>query len=170
MSILRIIYENNGVWIYLNSLYIFKPQLTFIRFVNSVAGIVDTDGFHWKEQKQFAMATLKQLSMKKTTTEQMIQEELTEVLKYINEYYNGKPFDPNFVISASITNIMLRVVFGTRHEYSDNDFADVMVNISQGIRMITSVGIVNHMPVTRFLPRFSARIRNLVHCRQNSYR
>eukprot|EP00062_Callorhinchus_milii_P017928 gi/632970848/ref/XP_007901875.1/ PREDICTED: cytochrome P450 2J2 isoform X1 [Callorhinchus milii] len=88
-------------------------------------GIFSSTGQVWKEQRKFAVTTLRNFGVGKKSLEGKILQEI----KYLNGVFEdekGQPFDPHYKINVAVTNIISSIVFGERYEYSDSKFQDLL--------------------------------------------
>uniref|UniRef100_A0A665UCJ1 Cytochrome P450 2J6-like n=1 Tax=Echeneis naucrates TaxID=173247 RepID=A0A665UCJ1_ECHNA len=84
-------------------------------------GIIFTNGHLWKEQRRFALFTLKYFGVGKRSLESSI---LNEFIYLSKEFANekGKPFNPHYIINKAVSNIICSLVFGQRFDYCDEKF------------------------------------------------
>uniref|UniRef100_A0A665TEK8 Cytochrome P450 2J6-like n=1 Tax=Echeneis naucrates TaxID=173247 RepID=A0A665TEK8_ECHNA len=83
--------------------------------------IIFTNGHSWKEQRRFALFTLKYFGVGKRSLESSI---LNEFIYLSKEFANekGKPFNPHYIINKAVSNIICSLVFGQRFDYCDEKF------------------------------------------------
>ncbi|XP_030012452.1 cytochrome P450 2J2-like [Sphaeramia orbicularis] len=101
-------------------------------------GVVFSNGNTWKQQRRFALSTLKYFGFGKKSLEPVILEEFTYVAKEISAY-KGKPFNPHLIVNNTVANIICLLVFGHRFEYGDEQFKKLMKLFEQSFEAQVSV-------------------------------
>uniref|UniRef100_A0A672Z3Q6 Uncharacterized protein n=1 Tax=Sphaeramia orbicularis TaxID=375764 RepID=A0A672Z3Q6_9TELE len=84
-------------------------------------GLLFTNGNTWREQRRFALFTLRNFGLGKKSLEPVILDEFTHCAQEITGY-KGKPFYPHLIINNAVSNIICSLVFGHRFEYDDEKF------------------------------------------------
>ncbi|XP_036376776.1 cytochrome P450 2J2-like [Megalops cyprinoides] len=109
-----------------------RPSVPLFTDINKNNGLVGSNGYMWKQQRRFALMTLKNFGVGKRSLESSIQVEC----KWLNEAIGneqGRPFDPQFIVNNAVSNIICCLVFGDRFEYSDEHFQSLLRLINEAI-------------------------------------
>ncbi|KAL2089548.1 hypothetical protein ACEWY4_014236 [Coilia grayii] len=88
-------------------------------------GIISSSGSIWKHQRRFALSTLKYFGVGKKTLEHSIQQE-SQWLCDALQTERGLPFNPHYVLTNAVANIICTLVFGHRFDYNDHHFQDML--------------------------------------------
>ncbi|PZC75879.1 hypothetical protein B5X24_HaOG200009 [Helicoverpa armigera] len=121
---------------------------------NKNMGITFANGEIWKQHRQFAVKNLKHVGYGKTVMEREIQNELSRILKYIEEY-NSKPINLVNLLSESVVNVLWKYVAGERIE---EDKLKRLLDLFRQRGKVFSVagGMLNQIPWCRFfVPKLS---------------
>lgn len=117
-------------------------------------GLIMSSGQLWKEQRRFALMTLRNFGLGKKSLEERIQEEarhLTEAM----EKEGGQPFDAHFKINNAVSNIICSITFGERFEYHDGQFQELLKLFDEVMYLEASMlcQLYNIFPwIMKFLP------------------
>uniref|UniRef100_A0A3B4ZCU0 Uncharacterized protein n=1 Tax=Stegastes partitus TaxID=144197 RepID=A0A3B4ZCU0_9TELE len=95
-------------------------------------------GHNWRQQRRFALSTLKYFGIGKKSLEPVILDEFTHCAEEFRSF-KGKPFDPHLVTNNVVSNIMSSLVFGHRFEYSDEKFQNLLAMFDYGFRVQASI-------------------------------
>ncbi|XP_051802856.1 cytochrome P450 2J6-like isoform X5 [Acanthochromis polyacanthus] len=93
-------------------------------------GVITTSGHIWRQQRRFALSTLKYFGFGKKSLEPVILEEFTHCAEEFRSF-KGKPFNPRVTMMNVTANIICSLVFGHRFEYNDEKFRKLMWNIGE---------------------------------------
>uniref|UniRef100_A0A8C3SG64 Cytochrome P450 n=1 Tax=Chelydra serpentina TaxID=8475 RepID=A0A8C3SG64_CHESE len=78
-------------------------------------------GHAWKEQRRFALSTLRNFGMGKKSLEQRVTEEAGFLCSAIRSE-KGRPFDPHFLINNAVSNVICSLIYGERFDYDNKKF------------------------------------------------
>ncbi|XP_049735378.1 cytochrome P450 2J2-like isoform X2 [Elephas maximus indicus] len=105
--------------------FVSRPKTPIRERVFKNQGLVMSNGQEWKEQRRFALMTLRNFGLGKKRLEERIQEEAHHLVEAIEEE-KGQPFDPHFKINNAVSNIICSIIFGERFEYQDGQFQELL--------------------------------------------
>ncbi|XP_040298473.1 cytochrome P450 2B11-like [Bufo bufo] len=114
-----------------------RGRMPLSEFVVKGYGITNSNGERWKEMRRFALATLRNFGMGKRSIEERIQEEAQFLVENVSKT-EGKMFDPTFILSSAVSNIICSIVFGKRFSYTDEHFLSLLKNINGALQFMTS--------------------------------
>ncbi|XP_055992935.1 cytochrome P450 2F5 [Sorex fumeus] len=100
-------------------------------------GIAFSNGDRWKALRRFSVQILRNFGMGKRSIEERILEEGSFLLEELRKT-NGEPFDPTFVLSRSVSNIICSVLFGSRFEYHDERLLTIIRLINDNFQIMSS--------------------------------
>ncbi|XP_054458236.1 cytochrome P450 2J2-like [Anoplopoma fimbria] len=115
-----------------------RPELPLVQEAFHGLGVIFSNGNTWKQQRHFALSTLKYFGFGKKSLEPVILEEFTYCAKDFNSY-KGKPFDPHLIINNAVSNVICSLVFGHRFEYGDEKFRKLISWFDKGIEIEASI-------------------------------
>ncbi|KAL2089587.1 hypothetical protein ACEWY4_014275 [Coilia grayii] len=107
-----------------------RPSLPIIADIVGDKGLVASSGYAWKQQRRFALHTLRNFGLGKRSLEPSILQEC----RYLNEALvneQGKSFDAQWLINNAVSNIISVLVFGDRFEYTNDDFQSLLKDINE---------------------------------------
>ncbi|KAI1236394.1 hypothetical protein IHE44_0001686 [Lamprotornis superbus] len=99
--------------------------------------IIFSNNEPWLHVRRFSLTTLRNFGMGKRSIEERIQEESEYLLEEINKT-KGAPFDPTFMLSCTVSNVICSIVFGKRYDYKDKKFLALMNNMNNIFAMTSS--------------------------------
>ncbi|XP_061894786.1 uncharacterized protein LOC133644382 [Entelurus aequoreus] len=100
-------------------------------------GIVMSNGYLWKNQRKFANTHLRNFGGGHRSLENYIEAECHFIREAFKEE-QGKPFDPMYIITNAVSNIISSVLFGRRFEYSDGTFRKFLELDNEAIALATA--------------------------------
>ncbi|XP_053257742.1 cytochrome P450 2A13-like [Podarcis raffonei] len=117
-------------------------------------GVAFSNGERAKQLRRFSIMTLRNFGMGKRSVEERILEETHFLLESLRETKSA-PFDPTYVLSRSVSNVISSIAFGNRFEYEDKEFL-FLLSTSLEIFQFTATswgqlydmfsGIMQHLP------------------------
>ncbi|KAM9384581.1 cytochrome P450 2J6-like [Pholidichthys leucotaenia] len=131
-----------------------RPRLPLREERTHGLGIILSSGLIWKQQRRFALSTLKYFGFGKRSLEPVIVDEFTHCAKDFRNY-KGKPFNPHITLHNAVSNIICSLVFGHRFEYGDKKFIKLMQLLGQSIQIQGSIWaqLYNSFPqLMKYLP------------------
>ncbi|KAL6483909.1 hypothetical protein MHYP_G00087820 [Metynnis hypsauchen] len=131
-----------------------RPFIPIIHWITNGYGILAvTYGHAWKQQRRFALHTLRNFGLGKKSIEERVAEEAQYLLREMLKQ-EGKAFDPIHPFMNAVSNIICSVVFGDRFEYDNKRFAQLLEFLNENVRLAGSpVGqIFNLVPFIKHFP------------------
>ncbi|XP_078596583.1 cytochrome P450 2J6-like [Branchiostoma floridae x Branchiostoma japonicum] len=108
---------------------VFSGRPTHLAVVNKISNnkgiVLLPSGPLWKEQRKFALTTLRSFGFGKRSLEVQISEESAELCEQIRNM-GGEPFNITRLLQKAATNIISSLVFARRFEYDDPRFLQLM--------------------------------------------
>ncbi|XP_049984967.1 cytochrome P450 2A9 [Alexandromys fortis] len=100
-------------------------------------GVTFSSGERAKQLRRFAITTLRDFGVGKRGVEERIQEEAAYLVKML-QGTGGKPIDPTYYLSKSVSNVINSIVFGDRFDYEDEEFLSLLHMMGQINRFAAS--------------------------------
>ncbi|XP_062996482.1 cytochrome P450 2G1-like isoform X1 [Elgaria multicarinata webbii] len=100
-------------------------------------GIAFANGERWKQLRRFTLSTLRNFGMGKRSIEERIQEEAQFLVEEFRKTH-GSAFDPTFILSRSVSNVICSTVFGQRFDYEDKDFLSLLTKINENFVLMSA--------------------------------
>ncbi|XP_062871979.1 cytochrome P450 2B4-like [Trichomycterus rosablanca] len=131
-----------------------RPSMPIVEWITSGYGIVMvTYGHMWKQQRRFALHTLRNFGLGKKSAEERVSEEAQHLIREILKQ-EGKAFNPIYLTMNAVSNIICSIVFGDRFEYDDQRFAKLLKILNEHMVLSGSplALMINMFPFTMNLP------------------
>ncbi|KAL1278819.1 hypothetical protein QQF64_025492 [Cirrhinus molitorella] len=138
------------------------------RIMNDEHGIIFSNGENWKEMRRFALSNLRDFGMGKRGSEEKIIEEI-QYLKGEFDKFEGKAFDTTQPVNYAVSNIISSIVYGSRFEYTDPRFTEMVDRANENVRVGGSISmwVYNIFPwLGPFLKNKRIIVKNMVQNRQ----
>ncbi|XP_061414861.1 cytochrome P450 2D15-like [Lethenteron reissneri] len=130
-----------------------RPYIPLMEIMKQNLGIVGAPyGEAWKRQRRFTLSTLRNFGFGRKTIEERILTEAKVLMETFKQ--EATAFDPHFNINNAVSNIICSLVFGSRFDYVDQDFQELLHLIEENLVLQGGLlgQICNIFPVLCKLP------------------
>ncbi|KAK2846644.1 hypothetical protein Q5P01_009643 [Channa striata] len=114
-----------------------RGQIPILLKVTRGYGLVISNGERWRQLRRFTLTTLRDFGMGRKVMEEWIQEESKHMRTYMDTF-KAKPFDPTFLLSCTVSNVICCLVFGQRFSYEDKRFLRLLTIVSEVLKFGSS--------------------------------
>ncbi|XP_040823111.1 cytochrome P450 2U1 isoform X1 [Ochotona curzoniae] len=112
-----------------------RPRVPLISIMTKEKGVVFAHyGPVWKQQRKFSHSTLRHFGLGKLSLEPKIIEEFEYVKEEIQKH-GESPFNPFFIISSAVSNVICSLCFGQRFDYTNSEFKKMLDFMSRGLEI-----------------------------------
>ncbi|XP_062987896.1 cytochrome P450 2J5-like [Elgaria multicarinata webbii] len=115
-----------------------RPPTPFLKAIGRERGLIFSNGHTWKQQRRFAVVTMRKLGLGKKGMEHQIQKEAQQLVETFARA-NGQPLDPSLPILNAVSNVICAVTFGHRFSLEDEKFQKLIEAIDVGVKFIGSI-------------------------------
>nr|XP_054589336.1 cytochrome P450 2J5 isoform X2 [Nothobranchius furzeri] len=131
-----------------------RPQDLFVSELTQRKGTIMADyGSTWREHRRFNLMTLRNFGLGKNSMEDRIHEELQHTVKILDQSA-GETLSPQVMFHNVASNVICKILFGTRHEYDDESIK-VMIQCFTELNKVANgpwAMLYDSVPLVRFLP------------------
>ncbi|XP_008060178.1 cytochrome P450 2D17-like [Carlito syrichta] len=115
-------------------------------------------GHAWREQRRFAVSTLRYFGLGKKSLEQWVTEEASCLCAAFADYA-GRPFSPNALLDRAVSNVIASLTFGRRFDYDDPLMLRMLDLVEAQMEEESSFGatILNAFPVLLRIPGLASK-------------
>ncbi|KAM9377050.1 cytochrome P450 2J6-like [Pholidichthys leucotaenia] len=149
--------------------YAGRPQDLFLNDVTRRKGVILADyGPSWREHRRFALMTLRNFGLGKKSMEERIYDELQYTIATLEENV-GKTLSPQVMFHNAASNIICRVLFGTRYEYDDDLIKIIIGCFTENAKISNGpwAMLYDSLPLVRYLPLpFTKAFKNAQTCQK----
>jgi len=135
---------------------VFSAFFTKDKNEKSSGGIVFSHGDHWREQRRFAMRTLKEFGVGKSFLQNVINDEVAKLVEELKEE-SGESINLKFRTNLAVVNTLWQVLNGEKTDMNDPEMAKVFRSTAEFIVENSLAGPVMIMPWLRHLPFFNTK-------------
>jgi len=131
-----------------------RPELAAIkeRTFGEKLGVMFTDGVFWQEQRRFTLRHLRDLGFGRSSSENVIEEEINELLDELRASAASNVdgiVDMKGVFSVSIVNILWAIIGGERFKRNDAKFIKLLDTIEEFFRSGNTAAA--SIPIPKFM-------------------
>uniref|UniRef100_A0A3B5LU28 Cytochrome P450, family 2, subfamily X, polypeptide 9 n=1 Tax=Xiphophorus couchianus TaxID=32473 RepID=A0A3B5LU28_9TELE len=139
-----------------------RPQDMFVNYVTQNRGVILADyGLRWREHRRFALMTLRNFGLGKTSMEDRIHDEIQYTIKTLEQ--STGTLSPQVMFHNAASNIICQVLFGKRYEYNDELIKVIVQCFTENAKIANGpwAMLYDSLPITRSLPLpFKTAFRN----------
>jgi hypothetical protein len=100
-------------------------------------GLVFVDGDFWQEQRRFTLRHLRELGFGKTSIEDQMMDEISDLISDITEAAKSDPdhvVDFKAIFTVSVFNILWVIIGGKRFQRDNLEFKKLLNNLAQFLK------------------------------------
>ncbi|CAG5928473.1 unnamed protein product [Menidia menidia] len=129
-----------------------RDVLHILHEVNQGGGLLWSNGDLWREMRRFSLTNLRDFGMGKKVCEDKIIEECQHLTDEIKKY-KGEAFDTTRLMNYAISNIICSMIFGSRSEYDDAEFSNLVDRLNTTAQLLgsSSMQVYNLFPFCKWI-------------------
>ncbi|KAA0723646.1 Cytochrome P450 2J2 [Triplophysa tibetana] len=132
-----------------------RPHTMLVSHLTQNKGVIMANfGDSWQEHRRFALTTLRNFGLGKSSMEQRILEEVKYICSLLEESAGGKAIDPQYLFHQAASNIIASIIFGSRFSYQDEYFQTLVRTMEQLVKVAIGPWAMLYevAPALRILP------------------
>ncbi|XP_068599900.1 cytochrome P450 2J4-like [Brachionichthys hirsutus] len=115
-----------------------RPHIPLFYVTFKGIGVTLSNGYMWKSHRKFISSHLRYFGGGPKSVENNIQVESSFLCEALKDE-QGKPFNPKFIITNAVGNIICSVLFGHRFEYNDQNYTECLKMDSAAFHLSGSI-------------------------------
>jgi len=135
---------------------VFSAFFTKDKNEKSSGGIVFSHGDHWREQRRFAMRTLKEFGVGKSHLQTVINDEVARLVDDLKDE-SGESINLKFRTNLAVVNTLWQILNGEKSDPNNPEMEKVFRSTAEFIVDNNMAGPVMIMPWLRHLPFFNTK-------------
>ncbi|XP_055353890.1 cytochrome P450 2J2-like [Paramacrobiotus metropolitanus] len=155
------LYFGHRANVFVNNYEIIKQMLNDDKYAGRPEGMFDiifkrkgllfTDGELWKEQRRFALSTLRDFGLGKTWLQDLILDEASELIGDLAAV-DGQPINPTNYLTPSVSNVICAISYGQRFSHTDQRFRKLANLVGENVKLTARLRLVQIFPFLRHIP------------------
>jgi cytochrome P450 len=117
-------------------------------------GLAWSSGSLWKEQRTFALTTMRKFGFGRRCMESQIIEEIDCLLEELENYEN-EAFDIQTLLNTSVSNVICSLLFGKRFDYENAEFKRLINLLNKLFTSVNGSSPAFIFPWLRHIPIFN---------------
>ncbi|XP_062612895.1 cytochrome P450 2C15-like [Saccostrea cucullata] len=135
-----------------------RPKILPTVAIAKGKGLLWSSGPLWKEQRTFALTTMRKFGFGKRCLESQIMEEVDCLMDEL-EKYGQEAFDIQSILNTSVSNVICSLLFGKRFHYKDAQFTKLIRLLNEIVSTANASSIEFIFPWLRHLQLSDFRTR-----------
>ena len=107
---------------------------------------MDVSGQVWREHRRFSVHVFKELGYGKGSMEDRITDEISYLIKHIDET-SGEPMNIHDVLTPSISNNICHLVFGHRLDFNEPKRQTMDRMLDEASKVLSVIGVLMMTPL-----------------------